>query len=242
MPPACHALFITGTDTGCGKTLVTTALALALRGEGVDVGVMKPVATGLVDSPAGPISPDVAFYLKFLEPGDEAEVINPVRYREPLAPSVAARTVHRPVDLLAIRGAYATLSERHAWLLVEGIGGALTPLSDTLTVADLIAAMKLPALVVARAGLGTLNHTLLTIEALHRRDVPVEGIILCPTSRHPDLAEKYNPEELQLQTGLYPDLVPGVPGVNVELLEGDGLSAIENALRPLARRLIGQAG
>lgn len=241
MPSRCRTLWVTGTDTGCGKTVVTAALALALRKRGVDVGVMKPVASGLVEVEGGLASPDVRFYRAFLGLADPDELVNPIAYAPATAPSVAARLEHRPVDLMLIRRAFTELCSRHEWLLVEGIGGVLVPLSDALTAADLAAAMKLPAVLVARAGLGTLNHTFLSVSALRAREIPLLGIVLTPTSRHPDLAELHNPEEIRIHTGISPIQLPGVPGVSVDLGEGDGLPQLVDGLASLVDVLMGGA-
>ena len=188
-----RGLFITGTDTGVGKTLVAAGLAAWCRRQGVDVGVMKPIATG---GERG-ISPDARLLAHAAAVDDPWSLINPVCYREPLAPAVAARRVHRPVRFPTIVRAFRELSQRHDVLIVEGIGGLLVPLSRRLTVADLIRLLNLPVLVVSRRRLGTLNHTLLTIEHAKRVGLKVVGVVLNaadPPTADPDvrLAEQTN--------------------------------------------------
>ncbi|HTP41032.1 MAG TPA: dethiobiotin synthase [Nitrospiria bacterium] len=173
-----RGLFITGTDTGVGKTMVTAALAAWLRHEGYDVGVMKPVHTGCRHSKKERPPPDSAVLLRAAGARDPVRLVTPYRLRRPLAPLAAARAEGRSIDVGRLRTAYRALARRHQIVLVEGVGGLLVPLTASSTVADLIAAWKLPLIVVARAGLGTLNHTLLTIEAARRRGIVIGGIIL----------------------------------------------------------------
>lgn len=173
------ALFITGTDTGAGKTLVTAAIARCLKSSGVDVGVMKPVASG-VD--VGNISSDTALLREAAGCDDAVELVTPIALHEPLSPHMAARLEGKDLSENAIRKmvlpAFKTICKKHELLLVEGVGGALVPLAGNFTIADLAARMELPAVVVAPDRLGAINHILLTVEALRRRAIPVLGVIL----------------------------------------------------------------
>jgi len=173
-----HGLFITGTDTAVGKTMVTAALAALLRAAGYDVGVMKPVHTGCRDPYSRQPPPDTAVLMRAARARDPVELVTPYRLRQPLSPLAAARAEARSIDLRRLRTAYRALVHRHQIVLVEGVGGLLVPLTATTTVADLIGAWQLPVILVARAGLGTLNHTLLSIEAAKRRGLTIGGIIL----------------------------------------------------------------
>jgi dethiobiotin synthetase len=168
-------LFVTGTDTGVGKTVVTCALARALRKAGVDVGVMKPCETGV--GPAGP--EDARALLAASGAGDALDEVCPERLALPAAPSAAAAAEGRAVDLGRIRAAAARLAARHELLLVEGAGGLLVPLAPGVSMADLAAGLGYPVLVVARGALGTINHTLLTLEALERRGLALAGVVVC---------------------------------------------------------------
>lgn len=170
-------ILIAGTDTGVGKTVVTAALAACLRRRGVNAGVMKPVSSGCVQTDRGLVSPDVMLFERALGPLDPPELVNPARYRAPLAPSVAARKEGRTLDLVSLDAAFEELSRRHEVLLVEGIGGLLVPLEGRFTVADLALRWKLPLLIVARPGLGTINHTALTILHARARGIPVAGFV-----------------------------------------------------------------
>ena len=162
-------LFVTGTDTGVGKTVVTAALALALKARGVDVGVVKPVQTG--DGDAGTLKSWAGL-------AEEPEEIAPFSFRAPLAPLIAARLEGRTLALGEVVARVRTLAERHEVVLIEGAGGLLVPVGPGWTIADLAAALGLPLLVVARAGLGTVNHTLLTIEVARRADLEIAAVVL----------------------------------------------------------------
>ncbi|MGD0167256.1 MAG: dethiobiotin synthase [Gaiellaceae bacterium] len=157
--------FVTATDTGVGKTVVTAALATALRTRGRDVAVFKPVQSGArAEDPQGDaarLGADCVY-----------------AFAAALAPIVAARAAGEQIELEPILARGRELEQEHELLLVEGAGGLLTPLAPDLDVAGLAAALDLPLLVVARAGLGTVNHTLLTIEAATARGLAVAGVVL----------------------------------------------------------------
>jgi dethiobiotin synthetase len=191
-------LFITATDTGVGKTVVTAGLAVLLRRHGLRVGVFKPVATGCRHRVRiGRVSEDADYLAHFAESPDEVATINPVNYGPPVAPAVAARRSRRPVDLEAIREAYRRIRRHSDVVLVEGIGGLLVPLGDDLLIADLAVEFALPLVIVARPGLGTINHTLLTIEAARQRELEVASVVLNRYNpKGATLAEETNPETI----------------------------------------------
>ncbi len=201
-------LFITGTDTEVGKTVITAALADAFRRRGVDVGVMKPVATGCLRRNGQLLSEDAESLLKASSSSDPIELVCPYRFEPPVAPWVALRQAQgeRPGDARIsferVEQAFLTLSQRHDFMLVEGIGGLSVPLDSQRTVADLIRRLRLPLLIVARAGLGTINHTLLTIEAVRSEGLEVLGVVLNRRSRNPSLAERTNPQVIRKLSGL----------------------------------------
>jgi len=169
--PGC---FVSGTDTGVGKTLVATALIAALRGRGVDVGVLKPVETGVdADGAADAIA------LRRAAGVDEpVHDICPQQFALPAAPTVAAAAEGLAVDLSAIDASFARVREAHDFVLVEGAGGLLVPAAEGLTMADLALRFDLPLVIVARASLGTINHTLLTLEAAAARGLRVLGVVI----------------------------------------------------------------
>ena len=177
-------LFVTGTDTGVGKTTVTCALLAAARARGLRVAAMKPVETGCADPrhPGAPLVPADAMALAHAARGEPAPAPPPsnlFRFAAPLAPSVAAARERAAVSIPAIlRAADRLRSLAPDLFLVEGAGGLLVPLSDDADMTDLARALALPLLIVARDGLGTINHTLLTLEAAATRRLPVAAVIL----------------------------------------------------------------
>ena len=168
--------FVTGTDTGVGKTLVTVALSLCLKQRGLCVGVMKPIETG--QAPDGSGVSDAGRLRATVEAPDPVEVVNPYRFSAPLAPLAAARLAGRTIEIDRIVAAYETLAAGHPMVVVEGIGGVMVPITPQVTVRDLIVRLGLPAVVVGRATVGGVNHALLTVEALRERGVVTLGIVL----------------------------------------------------------------
>jgi dethiobiotin synthetase len=192
-----RGLFVTATDTGVGKTEVACGLVRGWRARGLDVGAMKPAQSGV-----GPGEPTDAERLAAAAgEGDPLELVCPYSFAAPLAPAVAARLEGRAISMELLLGAARALSERHAALVVEGAGGLLTPLTERETYADLAVALGLPTLVVARAGLGTVNHTALTCEALGARGLRVLGVVLNRTSAGDDESVPHNAAEIERLTG-----------------------------------------
>jgi dethiobiotin synthetase len=174
-----RALAVVGTDTGVGKTVVTAAVALALRRAGLDPAVVKPVATGGGGcGAAGAVSGDARWLRRVLGLREPAEVVNPICWRAPLAPDEARRQEGAPQGAAGRSHLALRVFGDGRPLLLEGVGGVLVPVIGRITVADLVAELGVPALIVARAGLGTINHTLLTLEALRRRGVAIAGVVL----------------------------------------------------------------
>jgi len=201
-----RGLFVTGTDTGVGKTVVTCALARGLRAAGVDVGVMKPVETGV--PAAGPEDARALRDAGGVE--DPIELICPLRFGLPAAPLVAARAEGREPSLAAIREAFAALAKRHALMLVEGAGGLLVPFDERTDMADLARALDLPVLIVARTALGTINHTRLTLEAADARGLDVLGVVLSHAQGRLSAADAENLDCLRQRLGprLFGDAAP----------------------------------
>lgn len=175
-------LFVIGTDTGVGKTFVAAAIARILVAEGRRVGVLKPVATGAVRRDGDWACEDAALLAAAVGDRVPRERVTPLVFEEPLAPSVAARRAGVPLARheveRATADALAWWAERSDVVIVEGTGGFLCPLAEGMTVADLAQMLDYPLLVVARRGLGTLNHTLLTVEAIRRRGLRIAGVVL----------------------------------------------------------------
>ncbi len=176
-----RGVFVTGTDTGVGKTLVAAGIACLMQSSGIDVGVMKPVATGGRRTSDGLVSDDAMLMKGAARSKDAYSLINPVCLPSIMAPVVASKADRLRVDMEAVWSAYKTLSRKHKHLIVEGIGGLLVPITDNLSVADMARKMKLPVLIVSRPTLGTINHTLLTIEAARKRRLRVKGVIFNST-------------------------------------------------------------
>ena len=169
-------VFITGTDTGVGKTLVTAALAIGLKRLGHSVGVMKPIETGVSPSRLG--RSDAARLQAIVESEDAIGAICPYRFEPPVAPLAAAHAERRSIDLGIIRQVYRLLASRYDYIVVEGIGGIRVPLTAKAEVTDLIKCLKLSVVIVGRTGLGGINHALLTIEALRRSKIPLAALVL----------------------------------------------------------------
>ena len=170
-----NGLFVTGTDTGVGKTVVTAALTLALRARGVDAGVVKPVQSGaLADDPEG----DAALLKRWTGVPESVDEIAPYCFAAPLAPLIAAELEGCAVSLADAAAAVEAVAARREAVLVEGAGGLLVPAGPGWTIGDLAVELGLPLLVVARAGLGTVNHTALTVLAARQLGLRVAGVVL----------------------------------------------------------------
>jgi dethiobiotin synthetase len=184
-----RGIFVTGTDTGVGKTIVAATLARLLRMNGVTVGVMKPVTSGCREEDGLQVSDDALLLCQAagLSCSDD---IAPYRLREALAPAEAARINGVRIDFSAIQSAYDRLATTAEYMIVEGAGGLMVPLAGGLLVADLARQLDLSLLVVARPGLGTINHTVLTCFAAQQMGLQVAGVIINGMPEHPGLAEQ----------------------------------------------------
>lgn len=238
-------IFITGTDTGVGKTIVSAAIIRALIKKGIKVGAMKPAETGCartevrsqksdVRSENESLIPSDGMFLKEMaEMDDSIDMITPIRYEEPLAPMVASELEKIPVEINNIFDAYNVLSKKYDFMVVEGVGGLLVPIlkrqeakdkgQKVYFVADLIKDLELPVIVVARPTLGTINHTLLTVNYALREGINVFGVII-NFNNPPEnsLAEKTNPDVLK-------ELCP-VPVIGIlPYIKGITLNSIDDA-------------
>jgi len=195
--------FITGTDTGVGKTEVAGYLAKIFLDKSFKVGVMKPIATG-VDSG---VSEDANILKRSASSKDPIDYINPITLKLPLAPLVASRLEKKNIDLNIVWDRFKILSEANDIMIVEGIGGVMVPICEkdkkTLYVADMMLKMDLPAIIVARPDLGTINHTIMTVEILKSKGVNVEGIIFNYTSPiKKDISIETNPDVIRELSGV----------------------------------------
>lgn len=167
-----HAFFVTGTDTGIGKTHVACALLHATRQQGLTAVGMKPIAAGVEEDGR---NDDVVRLLAASSIQPPLEWVNPYRYDPFIAPHIAAREAGRPIDLAVIRQAFARLRTLAEVVWVEGVGGFLVPLDEQRDAADLARILNLPVVLVVGMRLGCLNHALLTVEALTRRGLTLAG-------------------------------------------------------------------
>ncbi|MCW2640398.1 MAG: dethiobiotin synthase [Dactylosporangium sp.] len=200
MTPWRGPVIVTGTDTGVGKTIVTAAIAATATQAGLRVAVVKPGQTGIADG--GETDADAIQRL-----AGPATVRTLASYPDPLAPLAAARVAGlAPLVLADVLGCVEELAAGHELVLIEGAGGLLVPMgAGGWTIADLAIALGAPAVVVARAALGTLNHTALTLEALDRREVPA-GIVVGAWPDRPELVHRTNLSDLTGElAGALPD-------------------------------------
>jgi dethiobiotin synthetase len=196
------AYFITGTDTGVGKTFVAAAAAGALRTKGHRVGVMKPVETGCGVKDGVLVPPD-ALLLKDAA-GSEAplDTINPYRFPEPLAPSVAAKIAGVKIDFDKIKNCFMELGKGADIMLVEGAGGLLVPLDDERTYADLVNLLGIDLVLVAASKLGVINHTLLTVRCAKALGIGTRAIILNHPTPTTDESARVNREVIEKISGV----------------------------------------
>jgi len=196
-----RGIFVTGTDTGVGKTIVAAALARLLRQKGINVGVLKPVTSGCREEQGRLVSDDALLLCQaagLLCCADNA----PYLLREPLAPAEAAKIDGVRVDAGRIKEAYDRLAARHDVVVVEGAGGLMVPLAEQVLTTDLIKLLDLPMLVVSRPNLGTVNHTLLTCFSAQQLGLNVAGVVVNNFPEIPDLAEQGAPRQIEALSGV----------------------------------------
>jgi dethiobiotin synthetase len=187
------AFFVTATDTEIGKTFITAGLAKAAQLEGRNIGISKPISCGGIDDPL--------FYKKLLRISDSIDEINPIRFKKPLAPYSAKKSEKVKIDIPKIKKHVHSLRKWKDITFVEGLGGALVPIKKDYYVCDLIKDLNIPCIIVARAGLGTINHTLMTIKILKRGGVKIAGIIL-NGYKGKELSEKSNAQVIEELSGI----------------------------------------
>ena len=185
-------IFITGTDTGVGKTIVTAVLARLLRMRGVRAGVMKPVTSGCREVDGELVSDDALLLCQAAAIPCGNDVV-PYLLREPLAPAEAAKIDGIRIEFARIRESFDRLAEAYDFVLVEGAGGLMVPLAGGFLMADLARELDLPLLVVARSTLGTINHTVLTCFCAQQLGIPVSGVIINDFPEEPGPAERSAP-------------------------------------------------
>lgn len=227
-----EALFVAGTDTEVGKTAISGGLAGALKRRGVDVGVVKPVQTGCIEEEGVKVAPDARFLRQSAGIDDG---VCPFKLEPALAPRVAAEIVGKELRYDEILHEVSELVDRHDFTVVEGIGGVRVPLAEDKEVIDMMTDFGFPVVVVARSGLGTLNHTALTIEALRRRGLDVLGVVLNRYPGSPDQAEETNPREIERLVGV--EVLGKVPELCLDTEEGQLGGIIESVDESLDLRV-----
>jgi dethiobiotin synthetase len=171
------SLFVTGTDTDVGKTYVTAGLAVTLRKMGIDVGIMKPFAAGTPQK-KGFKSEDLEILSRAAQVSDPEDLMNPQFFKMAASPYTASKSLKVKVKVKLVLSSFKKLSKLHTMLLVEGMGGIMTPILKNYFVTDLIKEMKIPTVIVTRTKIGTVNHTIMTCKMCEKYKIPIKGIII----------------------------------------------------------------
>ena len=171
------SIFVAGTDTDVGKTYITAGLAVALRKMNVDVGVMKPFAAGTAQK-KGYKSEDVEILAKAAQVSDPEDLINPQFFPIPASPYTAWKNLKTKPKVSNILSIFKKLSKLHEMILVEGMGGIMTPILKDYYITNLVKEMKIPTVIVTRSKVGTVNHTIMTIQMCQKYKIPIKGIII----------------------------------------------------------------
>jgi dethiobiotin synthetase len=215
-----RGLFVTGTDTAVGKTMLAAAIVAALRSLGRPVQAFKPLITGLQEPPEGPWPHDHELLAEVS--GTAPDEVALVKYEPPVSPHLAAEMSGQPLDpgdlvreiLSRIRAGHLTIA--------EGAGGLLVPIAEDYDMRALAHDLGFPVLIAARSGLGTINHTLLTVEAARRAGLRVAGVVLTPWPSAPSPVEQSNRDTIRHLAGLKVSVLPHIPGGNRERLAAAG--------------------
>ncbi|TES47324.1 ATP-dependent dethiobiotin synthetase BioD [Halalkalibacterium halodurans] len=189
-----NGVFVTGTDTGVGKTIISSGLAAVLKENGIDVGVFKPMLSGVArEDPES----DTSLLKELSKTSLSHEEITPFQFAEPLAPYVAGLQEGRSVQLADVLSHWNVIYGKHEFFIVEGAGGISVPLGPDFLVSHLIKALELPLVIVARPNLGTINHTFLTVQYAKQMGLEIAGIVINGMGGSPDLAEQTNPSMIE---------------------------------------------
>jgi len=193
-------IFVTGIDTGVGKTVVAAGLAWALRKRGLDVGVMKPFATADKEFSSKYRSRDTALLAKAASVAELDHELNPFFCAMASSPLMASKILRRPdPNIGGVVRAMKNLANRHDFLVVEGIGGIMVPLTENEFVADFAKQIGLPVIIVSQPRVGTLNHTILTVMACRQFDLNIRGIIINKMPKKPSIVEQETPKVIERQ-------------------------------------------
>ncbi|MDP2991919.1 MAG: dethiobiotin synthase [Deltaproteobacteria bacterium] len=223
------SIFITGTDTGVGKTVITALLALLYQEAGVKVGLEKPVITGVKAGEDAALAGDLAFLQKALSTGERP--VYSYAFTPAVSPHLAAALAGIFIDPARIEADHVRLSSRCDAVLVEGAGGLLVPLNDNCLMADLAARLKLPLLIVSRPSIGTINHTLLTVSCAQARGLEVVGVVINNYPARPGPAEADNPGAIEKFAGVpVLAIVPHITSLSVEEAEEGDIQKVARAV------------
>ncbi len=223
----CKGYFIAGTDTGVGKTFFAALLAALIKQSFGDVGVMKPIETGFT-----PGASDAEFLSASVGAEDPLEEICPARFATPAAPYLASNLEKSPIEIPKILAAYERLAAKHKIVIVEGVGGLMVPIKQGYLLGRLARDIGLPVLVVSRLALGTLNHTLLTLEAAKFFNLNVKGIVF--NQNRPgeaDFIQDSNPDIVRDFTDVpVLGVLPYVENPSPEHFQGENLDRLKDCL------------
>ena len=194
-----NGFFVTGTDTDVGKTIISSGLAAVLKEKKIDVGVFKPLLSGIArENPAS----DTSLLKQLSQTSLSYEEITPFEFKEPLAPYVAGKLEGKNVGIEDVLSHWEKIREKHEFFIVEGAGGISVPLGERFLVSDLIKALQLPIVIVARPNLGTFNHIFLTVQYAKSLGLSIAGIVINGINDYPGLAEKTNPDLIEQLCGV----------------------------------------
>ncbi len=224
-------LFVTGTDTGAGKTVVAAAIVAALRARGETVRAFKPVITGL-DDPPGSWPHDHELLARAA--GSSPDEVALVGYGPAVSPHLAAELADRPLDPARLVAEILAAEDDGALVIVEGAGGLLVPLSDDHDMRSLARDLGLAVVIAARPALGTINHSLLTLEAARAAGLYVAGVVITPWSDHPSVMEASNRSTIASRGQIEVSVLPEIAGPEPELLAAAGLELPLSDWLPLA--------
>ena len=227
-----RGIFVTGTGTGVGKSVVSAAICAALADRGEKVAAFKPVITGL-DERGGDWPLDDELLAQHANAGQSREEVSPHRFGPPVSPHLAAEMADEQIEPLQLAREAREWAEKADALVCEGIGGLMVPLAGGFVVRDLAVELDLPLVIAAKTGLGTINHTLLTIEAARAAGLNVTGVVLTPWPSEPSDIEENNRETIsrlgEVSVCVLPETSPGDVGkAGAELPVDEWLEVAEN--------------
>lgn len=221
-------IFITGTDTGVGKTVIAGAIVRVLKRKGLKVGVMKPVETGCTKE-GDVLIPSDGEFLKYMADLDiSINEITPYRFETPVAPLVASEVEGRYINPEKILEAYKTLTRKFDFVIVEGIGGLMVPINEGLFVADLVSYMGIPLVIVSINKLGTINHTFLTVDSARSKGLDIKGLIVNDMRQGDDISADSNISVIKRLIDVpVVGVFPFIDNLTRENIEKEGLKNIQ---------------